>query len=108
MSLHNHKKIQEDYWVNDFPKLLDLNRRKIDTTDFEIELVKKYDESYGTLMFQPSCRKLRMSPISPCCSYFVDGGYKSEPFCQKMTMNYNVSSVKIPTECSFSVLNTEG
>ena len=87
---------------------MELNRQRKSTTALKIELVKKYDEMYGTLMFQPSCTNIRMSPGTRCCDNYIHKGFKSPARCMYMHIGRNVSSEKIPDECPFSVLNNMG
>jgi hypothetical protein len=56
-----------------------------------IKMVKKYDESFGTLLFSPSCTNLRMSPFEEACTYYAG-------ICTK---GYTPSRVEIPKECEF-------
>jgi len=94
-----------EYWEKDFPRILELNKKGLSTVELELELVQKYDETFGTLMFTPSCEKLRMSPVNPCCGHYVIGTSRNTAFCTKEEIGKNVSSESIPNECPFSVLN---
>jgi len=94
-----------EYWEKDFPRILELNKKGLSTIELELELVEKYDETFGTLMFAPSCEKLRMSPTNPCCGHYVIETFGNRAFCTKEEIGQGVSSEKIPDECPFSVLN---